>query len=126
MYLLDSELAPESVLPAQFSELSVAGARLQPEKRLQAAVLSDAVLTFHRFAERDRARARRLFAEVEAWFASDDASSPFTFVAICESLQFDPSYIRRGLGASTKKRFLRRDGNGTRHQVVMPRLRRVA
>ena len=127
MYLLDSELAPESVFPAQFSELSIAGARLQPEKRLQAAVLSDAVLTFHRLAGRDRARARRLFAEVEAWFASDDASTPFTFVAICDSLKFDPSYVRRGLAAApTKKRFLRRDGNGTRHQVVMPRLRRVA
>ncbi len=127
MHLLDSELTPESVLPAQFSELSLAGARLQPEKRLQVAVLADAVLTFHRLAGRDRARARRLFAEVQEWFASDDASTPFTFVAICESLKFDPGYLRRGLDAPpTKKRFLRRDGNGTRHQVVLPRLRRVA
>jgi hypothetical protein len=127
MHLLDSELAPDSVLPAQLSELSLAGARLQPEKRLQVAVLADAVLTFHRLAGRDRVRARRLFAEVTEWFASDDADAPFTFVAICESLKFDPGYIRRGLsGPMTKKRFLRRDGNGTRHQVVLPRLRRVA
>jgi hypothetical protein len=127
MHVLDSELAPDSVLPAQLSELSIAGARLQPEKRLQVAVLADAVLTFHRLAGRDRARARRLFAEVEAWFASDDASTPFTFIAICESLKFDPGYVRRGLSATTTtKRFLRRDGNGTRHQVVLPRLRRVA
>ena len=127
MYLLDSELAPDSVLPAQLSERSLGGARLQPEKRLQVAVLADAVLTFHRLAGRDRARARRLFAEVEAWFASDAADTPFTFIAICDSLKFDPSYIRRGLSAATtKKRFLRRDGNGIRHQVVLPRLRRVA
>ena len=127
MYLLDSELAPEAVLPAQLSERALAGARLQPEKRLQVAVLADAVLTFHRLAGRERARARRLFTEVEAWFASDDADTPFTFIGICESLKFDPGYIRRGLNAAgTTKRFLRRDGNGTRHQVVLPRLRRVA
>jgi|SRR5579862_4012495 len=127
MHVLDSELAPDSVLPAQLSELTLAGARLQPEKRLQVAVLADAVLTFHRLAGRERARARRLLAEVQAWFASDDADTPFTFIAICDSLKFDPGYIRRGLGAAaTRKRFLRRDGNGTRHQVVLPRLRRVA
>jgi len=134
MQVPESELVPESILPAQLSERFAGGARLQPEKRLQVAVLADAVLTFHRLAGRERARARRLFAEVEAWFASEDATTPFTFVGICESLKFDPSYIRRGLvewrthldAAAAQKRFLRRDGNGTRHHVALPRLRRVA
>jgi hypothetical protein len=133
MHLLESELAPESVLPVQFSRGGAAGAARQPEKRLQIAVLADAALTFHRLAGNDRARARRLFTEVEAWFASDDADSPFTFVGICESLKFDPTYIRRGLRewgarveAAPQKRPLRRDTNGTRHHVVLPRLRRVA
>jgi len=134
MQLLESDLAPESVLPVQFSEQPFGGARLQPEKRLQLAVLADAVLTLHRLAGRERAPARRLFAEVEAWFASDDADTPFTFIGICESLKLDPAYIRRGLSegpthidtAAKQKRFPRRDGNGTRHQVVLPRLRRVA
>jgi len=104
------------------------------QKRLQLAVLAAAVLTLRRLAGRERAPARRLFAEVEAWFASDDADTPFTFIGICESLKLDPAYIRPGLSegpmhidtAAKQKRFPRRDGNGTRHQVVLPRLRRVA
>ena len=134
MELLESELAPESILPAQLYDRPLGGARVQPEKRLQVAVLADAVLTFHRWVRDERPRARRLFAEVETWFASDDTHGPFTFMAICHSLKFDPNYIRRGLrhwrahleATARQKRSLRRDSNGTRHQVVLPRLRRVA
>ena len=134
MELLEFELPPESILPDQFYDRPFGGARLQPEKRLQVAVLADAVLTFHRWAGNQRARARRLFAEVEAWFASDDVGGPFTFITICDSLKFDPGYIRRGLrewgshleATGKQKRLVRRDSNGTRHQVVLPRLRQVA
>ena len=134
MQLLQSELAPESILPAQLYDRPFGGARLQPEKRLQVAVLADAVLTFHRWAGDERARARRLFVEVEAWFASDDADGPFTFITICDSLGFDPAYIRRGLShwrtdveASVEGTgSVRRDGSGSRQRVVLPRLGRVA
>ena len=134
MQLLESELAPESVLPEQLFGRPFGGARLQAEKRLQVAVLADAVLTFHRWAGDEGVRARRLFAEVEAWFASDETDGPFTFITICDSLRFDPGYIRRGLrnwGArlevtAKRTRPLRRDSNEIRHQVVLPRLRRVA
>jgi len=134
MQLLESELAPDGILPAQLYDRPFGGARLQPEKRLQVAVLADAVLTFHRWAGIGRAPAQRLFAEVEAWFASEDADGPFTFITICDSLNFDPTYIRRGLrqwrtyvqATAKRTRSLHRDGSGTRHQVVLPRLRRVA
>ena len=134
MQLLESELAPETILPVQLYDRPFGGARIQPERRLQVAVLADAVLTFHRWAGVERARARRLFAEVEAWFASDDVGGPFTFITVCDSLKFDPGYIRRGLrqwrshleSTAKPKRSVRRDSNGTRHQVVLPRLRRVA
>jgi len=134
MRLLESELAPESVLPAQLFDRPFGGARVQPEKRLQIAVLADAVLTFHRWASDKGARARRLFAEVETWFASGDAEGHFTFMAICDSLEFDPAYFRRGLQqwrthletTAKSERSLRRNSSGTRHQVVLPRLRRVA
>jgi hypothetical protein len=99
----ESELAPESILPAQLSDRPFGGARVQPEKRLQVAVLADAVLTFHRWAGDEGARARRLFVEVETWFASDEADSPFTFMAICDSLKFDPIYGALEAGARTSK-----------------------
>ena len=134
MELLESEIAPESVLPAQLYDRPFGGARIQPEKRLQIAVLADAILTFHRWAGDGRARARRRFAEVDAWFASHDTAGPFTFITICHSLKFDPDYILRGLrhwrahldATAQRKRSIRRDGNGSCLQVVFPRLRRVA
>jgi len=134
MQLLESELAPVSILPAQLYDQPFGGARIQPEKRLQIAVLADAVLTFHRSAGDERARVRRIFAEVHAWFASDDADGPFTFIAICNSLKFEPSCIRRGLrqwrehleATAKPNPPLRRDRTGMRHQVVLPRLRGVA
>src|SRR5712691_989777 len=134
MHVPDSDLAPDTVLPAQLVDAPLGGARIQPEKRLQVAVLTDAVVSFRRWADVDEPRGRRLFAEVEAWFASDDADGPFAFVAICDSLGFDPGYIRRGLrhwhahleATANQNQPLRRDSTGTRHQVVLPRLRQVA
>ena len=130
MQLLESELAPDSVLPAQFYGAPFGGARLQPEKRLQLAVLSDAVLTFYRGV--GRSSPVNAFTEVDAWFESEDTDGPFTFLTICYSLGLDPGYIRRGLrvrdprlAAMGTKRRLRRESNEMRHQVV-PLLRRVA
>jgi hypothetical protein len=134
MHLPEAELAPDSILPAQVGDRPFGGARIQPEKRLQTAVLADAVMTFQNWAGVGRPRAGRLFAEVDAWFASDDADGPFTFITICDSLGFDPAYIRRGLrqwrahaeGSTEGTWSVRRDGDGARHQMVLPRLRRVA
>jgi hypothetical protein len=134
MQLLEAELAPESILPAQLGDRPFGGARIQPEKRLQTAVLADAVLTFRKWARVERPRAPSVFAEVDAWFASDDAEGPFTFITICDSLGFDPAYIRRGLrqwrtrveASAEGTASVRRDASGSRHQVVFPRLRRVA
>jgi hypothetical protein len=120
------ELEPDIILPAQVGGYLDA-ARLQPEKRLQLAVLEDAVTTFHRCVGNRGARAVRLLAEVEAWFSSEATDSPFAFVTICDGLDLDPGYIRRGLrrwrapgdAASARKPRFRRHANGTRHQVLL-------
>lgn len=121
------ELEPDIILPAQLGGGYLDGARLQPEKRLQLAVLEDAVMTFHRCVGTPGFRPGRLLAEVEAWFSSDATDSPFAFVTICDGLGLDPAYIRRGLrrwqapGDATSKRGprFRRGANGTRHQVLL-------
>jgi hypothetical protein len=73
-----------------------------------------------------------MFAEVRAWFASDDADGPFTFIAICDSLKFDPTYIRVGLrhwndhAEATAQPNRRRGSGGVIHHVGLPPLRRLA
>ncbi len=68
---------------------------LQPEERLQLAVLEDALSTFHRCSRVGSIRGRRLLAEVEAWFASDSSAGPFAFRSICAMLRLDPDHLRR-------------------------------
>ena len=72
--LLPAETTPDSILPCQLGDRLFGATRLQPEKRLQLAVLEDAVLTFHRCAGAETTRARNLLNEVRTWTSSEDAS----------------------------------------------------
>jgi hypothetical protein len=123
-------LEPETILPSQFFERFRIDASLQPEKRLMLAVLEDAVGTFQKFATASGRRGRRLFAEAEEWFTSEDGTWPFAFHNICQALGLEPSYIRSGLrrwrsaqeagGVESAKvvRFPFRRVNGRRHSIT--------
>ena len=124
------ELAPETVLPSQFFDRLQVDATLQPEKRLMLAVLEDAVGTFQKYVNVSSRHGRRLFSEVEEWFASADADWPFAFVNVCQALGLDAEYLRVGLwrwrdrqpvpGGDAAKvvRFPFRRVNGSRHSVT--------
>ena len=73
------------------------GDPLRPEEGLVAAVLEHAVGIFERYALAPDLGGRMLFAEIEAWFASDDTDYPFAFVSICDALGLDVSHVRSGL-----------------------------
>ena len=92
-------IAPETtVLPEQFRLQAKTDAFL-PAKRLMVAVLERALGEYETSAARTDWRGRRQFAEVEAWFASDNTGWPFSFVAICETLDLEPEDIPAGLRA---------------------------
>ena len=83
-----------TILPAQC--FSGSGA-LPPERRLMMAVLARALLDLQTHAGTGTQRARRHLAEVEAWFASDDAVWPCSFVNLCHALDLDAAAVRRRL-----------------------------
>lgn len=86
------------LLPSQFfTPLRGSHAFWHGEQRLLFAVLQDAVACWFRYHEGRSPRARRLFAETYDWFWSTDRGRLFAFERICELLDFDPDYIRRGL-----------------------------
>lgn len=95
--LLRIELAPETVLPAQFNTGARNDSSLCPEKRLMLAVLEEAVADYQRFLVATSNEGRRLFREAEDWFADDDTEWPCSFANICSALGFEVSYVRRGL-----------------------------
>lgn len=73
------------------------GDPLRPEEGLVVAVLAHAVGIFQRHALAPDHGHRMLFAEIDAWFASDDIDYPFAFVSICDVLGLDVAYVRSGL-----------------------------
>ena len=128
-----SEVAPENILPIQLVDTQFRGARIQPEKRLQLAVLTEALMTHTQSTTAVGSRGQSARAEVDEWFTSDVPAGPFSFIAICDSLGLEPTYVRQGLralrsdvAAPGRRTLLLRRDRQSRHQVVGPRVRRVA
>ena len=90
-------LQPDTLLPSQyFAALKRKGAQ-EPERRLAIAVLQDAVDCFQKHLRARDRKAHQLFLDAEEWISSDDRSWPFSFENICDLLQINAEYLRRGL-----------------------------
>ena len=90
-------LQPDTLLPSQyFAALRRKGAH-EPERRLVIAVLQDAVDCFQKHLRARDPKTRQLFLDAEEWIGSSDRSWPFSFENVCDLLQINPEYLRRGL-----------------------------
>ena len=126
---------PDTLTPAQFFDKHFAEASLVPEKRLMLAVLEDAIASFQRNFIQPRATDDPEEGDVNGWLHSDDMSWPFSFASICEALDMEPEYLRRGLQHWRDRaerhgmtgqvyRFPFRRVNGRRHSINAKRERR--
>jgi hypothetical protein len=87
-------LQPNTVHPTQFfAGLERIHAHCG-ERRLMVAVLEEAFSVYCKHVLARRPKFRRLFAEAEAWFESDDRSWVFSFERICETLGLDAGRVR--------------------------------
>jgi hypothetical protein len=106
---------------------------VQRERRLLLAVLEEAIWTYQRYAFADDRRGAALLSQVEEWFASEDSEWTFSFVAICDALGLETTYLRAGLrqmrdgdrmarqtGAPLRRSCFRRV-SGTRHRTTRRR-----
>jgi hypothetical protein len=66
------------------------------EERLMLAVLENATEDFQKYVLANDKRGKELFEEAEAWILETNSPSFFSFENICEHLQLDPDYVRRG------------------------------
>ncbi len=92
-----SLFGPDIILPSQYYGQLARGKHLTPEKKLQLAVLESAVYDIQRYRNARRTRERRLFHEAYEWFTSEDDKDPFSFLIVCQTLELDPVYIRKGV-----------------------------
>ncbi len=67
------------------------------EEKLMFVVLTDAIECFQKYYGATNKKGRALYDEAAAWISSQDASWPFSFENICETLGMNPNYLRAGL-----------------------------
>ncbi|MFN8624939.1 MAG: hypothetical protein U0587_02980 [Candidatus Binatia bacterium] len=96
-------LQPDTLLPSQYFALVRRKGGHEPERRLVAALLEDAVECYQKHLRARDPKARRLFLDAEEWICSEDRTWPFSFENVCDLLQINPEYLRRGLLAWTDR-----------------------
>lgn len=85
----------DSVLYHQWLHTSKSDTSQLPEKQLLEAVLVQAFFDLQRTRLRHIKGWKKSLLELQEWFESDDVSYPFSFLAICHALEFDPSTWRK-------------------------------
>jgi hypothetical protein len=93
---------PDVLLPIQFYETLRRKHVLEREKLLMFAVLEDAVEGFMRNLNSSTRKGQRRFREAEEWINRRDKLWLYSFDNVCEALDIDPDYMRRGLNAWKK------------------------
>jgi hypothetical protein len=89
---------PDVLATDQFHAILKSSHTPDPERRLMVAMLEDAVSCLSRDPRRCPRQQRRSFEEAYSWINANDADDwIFSFTSVCETLGFDPAYLRRGL-----------------------------
>ena len=70
---------------------------IAPEKELMLAVLADAVECFCKYSGSRDGVGTRLFREAHEWIFTEDEEEAFSFRNVCDALNLDPGYVRRGI-----------------------------
>ena len=88
---------PDTLLPSQFFDRVRRRTELDGERRLMIAVLEDALDVYRKQLVAHDGRGRQLFLEAEQWLEDREANDLFSFENICDVLDLNAEYIRRGL-----------------------------
>ena len=90
---------PDTLLPSQFFDRTRRRSEHDGERRLMIAVLEDAVDVYRKQAGSRDPRGQALFQDAEQWIEDADRTWLFSFQNICDVLDIDSEYLRRGLHA---------------------------
>jgi hypothetical protein len=88
---------PDTLLPIQYFEAMRRKHLLEGEKRLVLSVLEDAIECFMKFIDSPTSKNQRLFRDAEDWINLEDKKWVFSFDNVCDMLDINPEYMRRGL-----------------------------
>ena len=87
----------DTLLPDQYLDTFRRKTHLEPEKRLMLAVLEDAIACFQKYIHARDGKGKTLFRDAVEWIEEENADWLFSFENVCETMGFDPQYVRDGL-----------------------------
>lgn len=88
----------DTILPDQYYATFKRGNYGDPEKRLMEAILEDAVSCLSKNPRTSTRQQRRAHEDAVHWInVQGEDDWIFSFASVCESLGFDPNFMRRGL-----------------------------
>ena len=105
---------PDVLLPAQFFAAFRREGGLERERLLMLAVLEDAVDCYQKYAHSQDPRGRQMYDEAREWVTSTDRIWLFAFENICDTLEINAEYVRRGL-----REWRDKNQQGRRPRVVL-------
>jgi hypothetical protein len=108
--------------PDQYLEIFTRTNNLEPEQELMLAILTDAIECILKYCDDPIPMRAKLFSEAHDWLFDQDEKEPFSFLNVCEILNFDPSYLRRGIKAKMQAKSVRGTEHLTRTPVRMNRI----
>jgi hypothetical protein len=73
------------------------------ERDLMFAILADAIDCYWKYSGARDGRSIKLFQDARRWIFADDDGEAFSFVNVCDALNFDPAYIRRGVAQAEQR-----------------------
>ncbi len=88
---------PDTLLPIQYFEAMRKKHLLEGEKRLILSVLEDAIECFMKCIDSPTSKGQRLFRDADEWISLEDKRWVFSFDNVCDMLDINPDYMRRGL-----------------------------
>jgi hypothetical protein len=94
---LPSLFEPDTLLPVQYFEAMRRKHLLEGEKRLILSVLEDGIECFMKYVDAPTSKGQKLFRDAEEWITLRDKHWIFSFDNVCDMLDINPDYMRRGL-----------------------------
>jgi len=94
---VSSLFQPDTLLPDQYLDTFRRKLHLEPEKKLMLAILEDAVACYQKYLFAREGKGKILFSETEEWILESKGDWLFSFNNVCETLGFEPAYLRQGM-----------------------------
>ncbi len=105
---------PDVLLPAQYFAAFRREGGLERERLLMLAVLEDAIDCYQKYAHSRDPRGRQMYEEAREWVTSTDRIWLFAFENICDTLEINAEYVRRGL-----REWREKNQNGQRPRMLV-------